>query len=178
MPLTIQYCSDLHLEFEMNRKWISKYPLNVKGDILLLAGDIMLFTQLAQHNDFLDFVSAHFQATYWIPGNHEYYHAVIIHHSDYLNLAVRDNVFLVNNTTIHIEDTDLICTTLWSHISPANEWEINRCMNDFKVIKDNNNQLSIKRYNTLHKDAKQFLQQAIASSVSNHKVVLTQHVPT
>ena len=178
MPLTLQYCSDLHLEFERNRKWIGKYPLAVKGDVLLLGGDIMLFAQMDQHHDFLDYVAANWEATYWIPGNHEYYHADIAHRSGTLHEAVRHNVFLVNNTTISLGDTDLVCSTLWSHISPAGEWEINRAMNDFKVIKSGSNSLTIPEYNQLHSKARHFVEQAVMSSTAKHKVVLTHHVPT
>jgi predicted phosphohydrolase len=178
MPLTIQYCSDLHLEFERNRKWISKYPLAVKGDILLLGGDIMPFAQLEQHNDFLDYVAKYYRAVYWIPGNHEYYHGHIAGRSDTVHEAVRDNVFLVNNTCVSIGDTDLICSTLWSHISPANEWEINRVMSDFKVIKGKEGMLSVAEYNQLHAQAMLCVERAVKGSAAKHKVVLTHHVPT
>ena len=175
---TIQYCSDLHLEFERNRKWIKKYPIAVKGDILLLGGDIMLFAQMQQHNDFLDYVSDHFKATYWIPGNHEYYHSDIGNMSGTLHEAVRDNVFLINNTSITIGDTDLICSTLWSHINPAHEWQITRAMSDFHIIRNGDRRLTIADYNMLHEQGRQFIEQALAASTAKHKVVLTHHVPT
>jgi predicted phosphohydrolase len=178
MPLTIQYCSDLHLEFEMNRKWINKYPLAVKGDVLLLGGDIVLFAQIEQHNDFFDFVADNYKAAYWIPGNHEYYHADIAHRSGTLHEAIRDNVFLVNNTSITIDDTDIICATLWSHINPAHEWEITRAMSDFHVIKHAERKLNIEEYNRLHLQGRQFVENAIAGSTAKHKIVLTHHVPT
>ncbi len=178
MPLNIQYCSDLHLEFDLNRKWISKYPLAVKGDVLLLGGDIMLLTQQEQHNDFLDYVASHYQAVYWIPGNHEYYHSDIAGKSGTLHEAVRDNVFLVNNTTISLGNTDLICSTLWSHISLLNQWEIMRVLSDFKLIKNVGDRLTVAKYNELHAQARQYIEQAIKTSTAKHKVVLTHHVPT
>ena len=39
--MKIQYASDLHLEFRANREWLRENPLEVTGDILLLAGDVM-----------------------------------------------------------------------------------------------------------------------------------------
>lgn len=178
MSLTIQYCSDLHLEFDRNRKWIGKYPLTVKGDILLLGGDIVPFAQIGHYEDFFDFVSRSYQATYWIPGNHEYYHSDINLRNGTLHEAVRHNVFLVNNTTITIDNTDLICSTLWSHINPAHEWEITRAMSDFHVINSGESKLRIAGYNRLHAQCIQFLEQAITASKAVHKIVLTHHVPT
>ena len=37
--MKIQIVSDLHLEFEQNRQWLEENPLEVTGDILLIAGD-------------------------------------------------------------------------------------------------------------------------------------------
>lgn len=178
MSVKIQYCSDLHLEMELNRKWIKKNSLEIKGEILVLGGDIIPFVELELHNYFLDYVSAHYKAVYWVPGNHEYYHSSINERSGTIYEVIRDNVFLVNNTTVAIGDTDLICSTLWSQISPANEWEINRGMNDFKLIKCGGNRLSEYAYNQLHLQARQYVVKAIEDSTARNKVVLTHHVPT
>ena len=178
MPLTIQYCSDLHLEFDLNKKWVSKYPLEVKGDILLLGGDIVPFAQLPLHQDFFDFVSENYKAVYWIPGNHEYYHSDIAQRSGVLQEAIRHNVFLVNDTTISIDNLDIICTTLWSQIQPDHEWQINRAMSDFHVIKSGDRALRISEYNALHAAAIRFLADTIHTSKAAHKIILTHHVPT
>ena len=178
MPLAVQYCSDLHLEFDLNRKWVRKYPLAVKADILLLAGDIVPFCVMGQHNDFFDFVSHNFKATYWIPGNHEYYGTDIAERSGVLNEAIRDNVFLVNNTSIAIEDVTLICSTLWSSISPADEWDITRAMSDFHVIRNGQRKLNIGTYNELHAGCRKFIEQAVIKAKDTRKLVMTHHVPT
>ena len=178
MPLTFQYCSDLHLEFDLNRKWISKYPLHVKGDVLLLAGDVTPFAQMEQHGYFFDFVAKNYKAAYWIPGNHEYYGSDIARRSGTLHETIRDNVFLVNNTTIDIGGVDLICTTLWSHIDPAYEWEITRAMSDFHVINNGARKLTIDVYNSMHAQCMRYLQQAISDSKAARKIVMTHHVPT
>lgn len=38
--MRIQYASDIHLEFADNWRYLKDNPLQVTGDILILAGDI------------------------------------------------------------------------------------------------------------------------------------------
>lgn len=63
--LRLQYVSDLHLEFPQNRQWIANHPLEVTGDILLVAGDTAFLDlpdsecdTYAQY-DFWDWASTH-----------------------------------------------------------------------------------------------------------------------
>src|SRR5882757_888227 len=121
--MTIQYCSDLHLEFAENRKFLSRRPLDATGDILVLAGDIIPFGNMPNAHDFINFTSDHFSAVYWVPGNHEYYGCDIAEKPTPLFEKIRDNFYLVNNQAIVCGNVKILCTTLWSMISPQNEWD-------------------------------------------------------
>jgi len=177
--MKIQYCSDLHLEFPENRMFLKKNPLQVVGDVLILAGDIVLFAEYKkeQYRFFWDFISKNFKQCFWIPGNHEYYHYDIEQKSSPLKENVRDNVFLVNNMTVKIENIQFVFSTLWSHIPEADSWWIERNMNDFHVIKIGGKRLSSETYNVLHKESLHFIKQKLANR-DKHTVVVTHHLPT
>ncbi|MBL0740396.1 metallophosphoesterase [Chryseolinea lacunae] len=175
--MTIQYCSDLHLEFSENNNFLKNNPLIPKGEILLLAGDIMPFSRLKKEQPFFDFVADHFEHTYWIPGNHEYYHADCKDRTGPVREAIRSNVTLVNDTVVQHKDVKLICTTLWSHISPENEHLVHQAMSDFLVIQDHGKNFLPASFNRLHDASKTFLTEALKQPAQK-TVVITHHVPT
>lgn len=132
--MKIQYCSDLHLEFKENKHFLAKNPIQPTGEILLLAGDIVPFALIDKHNDFFDYVSANYESVFWVPGNHEYYHYNLKDVKNPLYEKIRHNVFLVNNQIIPYKSVNLIFSTLWSSISPQNEWDIQRNVSDIVRI--------------------------------------------
>ena len=138
----IQYCSDLHLEFQENKKFLKQFPLEPIGEILLLAGDILPFALHKQPCEFIEFFADNFEAVYWIPGNHEYYHFDLGTVASPLFEKIRENVFLINNQTITCENINIICSTLWSHISTQNEFAVQQNVNDFHLIKMNGNKFT------------------------------------
>ncbi len=176
--MTIQYSSDLHLEFPQDKEFLKANPLQPVGDILLLAGDIVLFAVMDQQADFFSYVSDNFQTTYWIPGNHEYYYFDIVEKYGVLNEKIKDNVFLVNNTTVTHENITFIFSTLWSKIRPAYQWQIERGMNDFHVIKYKGHRFSVTQFNQLHEESIRFIEQELYHDNTDKTLVVTHHVPT
>lgn len=176
--MTLQYCSDLHLEFSANKKFIAKYPLILKGDVLLLAGDIMPFAVMYEHADFFDFVADNFKQTYWVPGNHEYYHGDIANKSGRVNEAIRSNVFLVNNEAIFLDKVRFVFSALWSNISPANYVTVQNRMADFTAIKYSSEAYTPDAANELHRQCKNFINQTLTDKTDTPTVVVTHHIPT
>lgn len=176
--MKIQYCSDLHLEFRENKNFVNKHLLQPEGEILLLAGDILPFA--LNHHDFtfFDFVADNFEAVYWVPGNHEYYGYDIGKISNPLYETIRSNVFLVNNQTIVYKHVNIICSTLWSHISAENKSAVQKQLSDFSAISFNDNPFLPKHFNMLHQTDLSFIKSEVNKRSTLKNVVLSHHVPT
>jgi len=179
MNSTIQYCSDLHLEFSDNRAYIKNNPIIAKCDILLLAGDIIPFSMLDKFDWFFDEISGQFETVYWIAGNHEYYGADIKERSGSFFEPIRENVFLVNNFSVEVGSTTIILSTLWSKISEVNKLSIQYGMNDFRHIRFGSRIFNPTDCNTLFNENLAFLEEELLKIKKNQKVVVvTHHVPT
>ena len=176
--MKLQYASDLHLEFHENKGFLKRNPLLPGGDVLLLAGDIVPFAVMDIHTDFFSYISDTFRTTYWIPGNHEYYLSDISSRTGYFNEKIKDNLFLVNNVSVIQENVKLIFSTLWTSISPGNQFEIRQRLSDFHTIKYNNKGLTPDHYNLLHQQCRSFLNEELSKSGPEKKVILTHHLPT
>lgn len=176
--MKIQYASDLHLEFRENQDYLRLNPLIPTGEILLLAGDICLFSQIDYFSDFFDFLSDNFAQTYWIPGNHEYYRSDLSSRNGHFTEAIRSNVHLLNNTSVIHNNIKLIFSTLWSEISDKNAWAIQYSLNDFQVIRYGNKNLNTELYNQMHRESLNFIKAETAQKDCEKLVVVTHHVPT
>lgn len=176
--MKIQFCSDLHLEFPENRKHLDANPIQPVGNILILAGDIVPFTYLGQHQDFFSYLSDNFETTYWIPGNHEYYHSdASIRNGSFIE-NIRNNVYLLNNQIIMLNGIKLVFSTLWTEISKSNEWWIRQGLSDFHVIKYYGRHLEVANYNQFHQESKDFLISSFKPDDSSQTIIVTHHAPT
>jgi predicted phosphohydrolase len=176
--MTIQYASDLHLEFSENKEFLRVNPIQPIGEILILAGDIVPFREIDKHKDFFDYLSHNFKKIYWVPGNHEYYGFDLADKCGTFNEAIRHNLFLINNLSLAVGAIKFIFSSLWSRISEENAVAIQHQLNDFTRIKYKNNPLKVTDYNGYHKESLHFLERELSLSKHPKKVVVTHHVPT
>lgn len=179
--MLIQYCSDLHLEFEDNLNWLDNNPIERVGDILIIAGDLCPFVNLSRNiykSEVADLCRG-FEKVFWIPGNHEYY--LFTHHyasTRYEQLLKEvPNLFLVDNYTETIGRTRLILSTMWSHIHKKNEKAVLYGMNDFRYITVQNTEesdeiesLTIKDYNYLKQSGGSLSQRRDQKSFQGKKI--------
>lgn len=183
--MKIQFVSDLHLEFPQNRVWLAKHPLEVTGDILLIAGDTAYLDLPDSGQDtytqysFWDWAAKHYKQVIVCFGNHDFY--------GYYDLAtmpdgyckqIRPNIHAYYNSVVHLEDTDIVVSTLWSYIEPYNSYITEHGVSDFYRIKYNGYRLSSDLFNNEHERCLRFVKQAVAESTAKTKIVLTHHVPT
>lgn len=173
----IQYCSDLHLEFEHNSKYISKKPLSVCGDILILAGDIIPIHDEFFNNSFFSFISDNYKKVFWVPGNHEFYYKDITEFNKSFNIQLRNNINILNNIIVEYEDIRFVFGVLWSKISSIKEEYIEQSVSDFDCITYKNKKLKARDYNKLHDESLSFIKQSL--NVKKDKtIVVTHHLPS
>lgn len=178
--MIVQYCSDLHLEFQANSQYLKMNPIEKYGDILIIAGDFFLLSKSADKIKwFIEEYSAYFKYIFWLPGNHEYYDSNANEASLQMYKEIAPNFFLINNKTIHFDKLSIIFTTLWSKIHPDNSLDCYSSMNDFRLINYNEKNLGISDYNFLHSQSLEFLKSELSNvNMNNNIVVVTHHVPT
>lgn len=178
--MRIQYASDLHLEFKGNTLYLQANPLPVIGDILVLAGDIILFKKnnLIRH-PFFDWCSDNFRETYIVPGNHEYYNGAELFDtlSDF-EYFLRPNVRYLNNKSIVVDQTELFFTTLWCAIDSVQLVPVQMGVADCHQIMYKKRRFTSWDYEVIHQHCLAWLEKALKQSKAIHKAVVTHYCPT
>lgn len=183
--LKIQFVSDLHLEFPDNRAWLAAHPLEVTGDILLIAGDSAYLDlpdsgrETYKAYDFWDWASRNYKQVIVCLGNHDFYgYYDLATMPDGYCLDIRPNVKAYYNSVVHLLDVDIIISTLWSFIEPDIDFIVERSVSDFSLIKYEGHRLNAQNYNAEHERCLAFIKQSVTESKAKTKIVLTHHVPT
>lgn len=181
-----QLYSDIHLE--LYDKYDSFKKFKPTQDYLILAGDIGKLSS-ANYKPFIDYCSENWKKTFYILGNHEYYHShktYCILLEEYKNFfSEYHNIHLLNNDIYELENVILIGSTLWSKCIGT------LYLNDFKQIKEyypSNNPtekprifgLSLDTFNKLHEESIMFIKTVLSKlkSEDNKKnIIIITHFP-
>jgi len=179
--MLIQYASDLHLEFSVNKKYLDRHFLKPAGNILLLAGDVVPFAKMSKAQPLLQRLSDNYEHVYWIAGNHEYYYADIpsnVNPANSFEEKILANVTLLNNRTIELDNVRIVFSTFWSHIDKTEMSFVQKGMADFSLITENKIPISCEQYNTWHSNAFCFVRNETIKPTQKKTIVVTHHVPT
>ena len=119
--MKIQYCSDLHMEFHENMRFMNSLPLEPVGDVLVIAGDVgYLVDTTIPHLRFWKWASENYRHVLMIAGNHEYYNnGDIAARGESWQKMFLPNVGYYHNKVVRIDNVDFILSTLWSRIPPV-----------------------------------------------------------
>ena len=94
------------------------------------------------------------------------------------NWMFKKNVGYYQNQVVRIDETDFIMSTLWSRISPSDEYFVRKGMNDFRQIIYNGKLLQTEEFNQMHTFCLNFIKRSLIESTAEHIVVVTHHLPT
>lgn len=181
--VSIQLLSDLHLERPANAAWLQAHPLPAVAPVLVLAGDVAPLGSL--HSEpvvrLLDWCEAHFEHTWWVPGNHEYYGPGapdVMATLPTWHMDVRPSVHLCNGVEVPLGgDAALFLTTMWTPVSPENQSTVDAHLTQGAPVTCGGRPMRAADYARLHAACFGWLQQALAASAARHKVVVTHHCP-
>lgn len=178
--MKIQYASDLHLEFADNWRYLKDHPLDVMGNILVLAGDIgYLGDDNYSKHPFWDWTSENYEQVIVCLGNHEFYKYYDISTlQDGFKLKIRSNVNAYYNSVVNLGDVDIIVSTLWAHIQLEEAYYTEQVISDFRRILYNDNLLTFSDFNREHRRCFEFVKDAVKNSKAAHKIVVSHHVPS
>lgn len=182
--VTIQFASDLHLEFYKN----GNFPrLKQSAPYLVLAGDIG-YPFHRSYGEYLESLSPLYKKIFIISGNHEYYQntedkKTMMEVDQKIDEIVNslDNVEYLNNKSSIIEDNvKIIGTTLWSNIPKQKSYMFNYGMSDYHSIYTGDPSINITTETTtdIHRQNVDWLETELKNSLDDKVVVVTHHLPS
>ena len=120
----LQIASDLHIEYKNDDIPNPLDYITPSAEILILAGDIGSLYKIEQLEGFLVRICEYFKYVIYVPGNQEYYTC-----NDYIPVAMNlllsrlykieeniENLFILNKSSIMIDNICITGCTLWSDL--------------------------------------------------------------
>lgn len=198
--MKLGFASDLHLEF-------GGCDLVGEADVLILAGDIFVVDDIKMfpfstsvpqpqstkfgnslgYCQFLEDISARFERTYIILGNHEYYQGKFNKTYEVLKHNVESkfsNIWVLENECIELTSTTkLLAATMWTNMNNMDYhiMEINNYwMNDYRKVlyKEGSNYRKLKPKDTInqHIETIRFFERELKED--GNFIIVTHHAPS
>jgi predicted phosphodiesterase len=207
--MKIKVVSDLHLEFSDIH-----IDNNDKCDVLILSGDIMIAQDLYDHpepantadqhaiangtglgrrqqaaqrfRDFLKRCSFQFPHTFYVAGNHEFYHGKWQKTLDILATECEKypNIYFMERGSKKIDDVTFIGSTLWTDMNKADPLTLHAVrdmMMDYKCIrKEFEGYTTVKPHDTVmrHRQSLDYIKSVVAERGDEKFVVIGHHSPS
>ncbi|MPN32396.1 hypothetical protein SDC9_179874 [bioreactor metagenome] len=92
--------------------------------------------------------------------------------------SIRNNIDVYYNGVIHLDNTDLVLSTLWSKIPQEDAYITERGVSDFHRILYNGELLTWNKFNEEHEKCVSFIKQSVENSTAKQRIVVTHHVPS
>ncbi|MFH2002403.1 MAG: metallophosphoesterase [Planctomycetota bacterium] len=181
-PIKIQIASDLHLEGRRNRDWLNENPLIPEGDVLLLAGDIVVKKYESEARAFYEKVRSQFDLIIETMGNHEFYGGEVAHiYPEFEERCAVNHVRLNNRTWVH-GGVKFIVTVLWTHVPETESFIIERGLNDYHLIRYDGGAaqrlIDTNDTNEFNAASVAFLENELQKPHEGKVVVMTHHLPS
>lgn len=173
---SIQYSSDLHLEFGCDDFSQIIEPV---ADILILAGDIG-YPHEQIYKDFLIWCKEKFEEVILVPGNHEYYGRSINSVGKKLDkLDGTTGMKLLDNSLMAFcsEEIIVIGSTLWSEIPPEHTQEVLYSISDYGRIENFNVSVQNELFNANKNWLRENIQKYRLAFPEFKIIVVTHHAP-
>lgn len=168
--MKFQYFSDLHTEGhnnEMHRILPVEKLLKKEEGVVILAGDIMVFSNKINPSKMFDYLYKAGINPIYIPGNHEYYRST----SNYMVDSVMQYTRLIETP-----EAIFILTPLLSYLKEEIQEDVEMGVSDFRLVKEH----SAKLHNELHEYCKSFIETNLSRFINDNrkKIVVTHFTPS
>lgn len=185
--MKIKVFSDIHLDHRFSAVDNSFYP--GKGDILILAGDILAVRYFktngdmnAYYKEFLQVCSNNFEHVLYVIGNHEAYGYNYEGAFNTLKKNVPSNFHILENETLKIGDWNFIGSTFWTNFrneNPIEMMEAECMMNDYKLIRIGSNYRKLRATDVVkfYNNSRDYLLSQL-ETLKDNVFVITHHAPS
>lgn len=198
--MKVAYASDLHVDVlyysdpDYTKSMLDSISVNSENaDVLILAGDLIeakvalsspesSYAPLAtMFETFLSNAAASYSNVLYVLGNHEHYHGCI----DKTLIKMREKypqITFLENDSVTINDVNFFGATMWTRVSPADEWFVQQGMNDYRLITTVNangyRKLRVRDTVGIHQNSAGLLESWLIAHRGQKNVVITHHAPT